>query len=80
MHSKIRLIFILAESLSGFYMHTENLSVSLPIPFAHFIEDYEALKLLQQKELEQYYREATSEIDPLFEITAADGLDDEMRD
>lgn len=37
----------------------------------------EALKLLQQKELEQQYREASKELDSAFDITASDGLDDE---
>lgn len=72
-------------------MHTEKLSISLPKRLTQFIDEYqsthtcksrseviqEALKLLQQKELEQYYREANAEIDPLFDATTADGLDNE---
>ncbi len=72
-------------------MHNEKLSISLPISLAHFINKYqvthacktrseviqEAVKLLQEKELQHYYREASHEVDPLFECTAADGLDDE---
>lgn len=72
-------------------MNNEKLSISLPKPLAHFINEYqtahacksrsqviyEALKLLQQKELEQCYQAASAEADPAFEITIADGLDDE---
>lgn len=72
-------------------MHTEKLSISLSGALAEFIDIYqathacksrseviqEALKLLQQRELEHYYREAANEIDSDFEITTSDGLDDE---
>lgn len=72
-------------------MRAEKLSISLSDSLSHFIEEYqamhacksrseviqEALKLLQQRELEQFYREASNEVDPLFEATTADGLDDE---
>lgn len=56
-----------------------------------FLEDYQqahelhsrsevikkALKVLQQLELEQQYKEASIEVDTAFDITASDGLDDE---
>ena len=72
-------------------MHTEKLSISLPPSLVHFVADYqaahacksrsevilEALKLLQRKELEQFYREASAETDPLYESTVSDGLEDE---
>jgi antitoxin ParD1/3/4 len=72
-------------------MYTEKLSISLSEPIVNFIRQYQtnhacksrseviqtALKLLQQKELEHCYREAAAEIDSSFEITTADGLDDE---
>ncbi len=72
-------------------MNTEKLSISLPLPLSNFITQYQtehecrskseviqkAIKLLQQKELEGFYRAADSEIDPGFEITSFDGLDDE---
>ncbi len=72
-------------------MHVEKLSVSLPTPFLHFVKEYQethacksqseviktALKLLRQKELEEAYFQANSEIDSAFDITSADGLDDE---
>ena len=74
-------------------MRTEKLSISLPPVLSHFVEEYQlahdcksrsevmqtALKLLQQKELEGLYRKASHEIDPLFDITANDGLEDETR-
>ena len=72
-------------------MHTEKLSVSLPRVLIRFVSEYqtthtrksrseviqEALKLLQQRELEYCYREASKEVDPAFEATSLDGLDDE---
>lgn len=72
-------------------MHAEKLSISLPHVLACFVDKYqsvhayksrseviqEALKLLQQKELEQYYRDANKEIDPLYENVVGDGLDHE---
>jgi antitoxin ParD1/3/4 len=36
----------------------------------------EALELLQSKELETAYREASQEIDPDWDVTVADGLSD----
>lgn len=72
-------------------MSTAKFSISLPVRVADFIDTYltvhacksrseviqEALKLLQQQELEYYYREASKEVDPAFEITTFDGLEDE---
>lgn len=72
-------------------MQTGKLSISLSPSLTQFLEEYQAahacksrseviqraLKLLQQDELAQCYREASSEVDPLFEITTSDGLDDE---
>lgn len=72
-------------------MNVEKLSVSLPSPLVCFIDEYQAahacksksevvqkaIKLLQQKELENFYRQAEGEIDPAWDITIADGLDDE---
>lgn len=74
-------------------MSTEKISISLSSPLVKFIETYKntyqcksrsqvietALQLLQQQELETAYREANREIDPDWEVTAADGLADEMR-
>lgn len=70
-------------------MHTQKISISLPKPLYDFIESYqdvyhcksrsevidEALRLLQQKQLEGFYREANKEIDKNFDITSFDGLD-----
>jgi hypothetical protein len=36
-----------------------------------------ALKQMRERELEAAYREASTEIDPAWEITVADGLSDE---
>lgn len=72
-------------------MNTEKLSISLPMPLSNFIVQYQtehecrskseviqkAIKLLQQKELEECYRAANNEIDSNFDITSFDGLDDE---
>ena len=72
-------------------MNVEKLSVSLPLALTHFIDEYQsahackskseviqvAIRLLRQKELEESYRQANKEIDPAFDITSADGLDDE---
>lgn len=75
----------------GAIMNTEKLSISLPIKLAHFVSEYQsmhackskseviqaAIRLLQKKELENFYRQAQQEVDPSFDITTADGLDDE---
>ena len=72
-------------------MHTEKLSISLPDVLFNFIDEYqqihdcksrsevvqEALKLLQQRELEHLYRAAAQETDPAFDNILNDGLDDE---
>lgn len=71
-------------------MHAQKLSISLPQQQCEFIENYqiehhyktrsevikEAIYLLQQTQLEAHYREANCEIEPAFDITAADGIDD----
>ena len=72
-------------------MQTEKLSVSLPSPLIQFVEQYknihqlqsrslvieEAIELLRQRDLEQAYQGANSEIDAAWEVTTADGLSDE---
>ena len=71
-------------------MHAQKLSISLPKQQCDFIENYqaehhyktrsevirEALYLLQQTHLEAHYREANKEIDEAFEVTIADGIDE----
>jgi antitoxin ParD1/3/4 len=71
-------------------MLVQKLSISLPQQQCEFIENYlvdhhlksrsevikEALYLLQQKQLETYYREANQEIDLAFENTSLDGLEE----
>lgn len=72
-------------------MSVEKLSVSLPTSIVRFLETYKsshqyksrsyvielALRLLQEKDLEDAYRQANEEIDVEWEVTAADGLSDE---
>jgi antitoxin ParD1/3/4 len=72
-------------------MLSEKISVSVSHDLVEFINSYrhthacknksqvvqKALKLLQQQELEQYYLAANAEIEPLYDITAADGLEHE---
>lgn len=72
-------------------MQSQKLSISLPPSLVQFIEHYraiaglqsrsmvivEALKLLQERELEQAYRDAAQEVDPAWEVTVKDGLTDE---
>ncbi len=72
-------------------MNTQKLSVSIPKQLYEFIEHYQAqhhyrsrsevindaLYLLQQVQLEACYKEANEEIDEAFDVTSADGLDDE---
>ncbi|MCL1463822.1 ribbon-helix-helix domain-containing protein [Argonema galeatum] len=72
-------------------MPIENLSISLPVYLVDFIEKYKtshqyqspsqvieaALKLLQNWELEEAYRQASEEIDSDWDITIGDGLTDE---
>ncbi|KTD25658.1 MULTISPECIES: type II toxin-antitoxin system ParD family antitoxin [Legionella] len=71
-------------------MLVQKLSISLPQQQCEFIESYltehhlksrsevikEALYLLQQKQLESYYREANQEMDVAFEKTSLDGLEE----
>ena len=71
-------------------MHAQKLSISLPKQQCEFIENYqaehhyktrsevirEALYLLQQTHLEVHYREANREINGAFEVTTADGIDE----
>lgn len=71
-------------------MLVQKLSISLPQQQCEFIENYltehhlksrsevikEALYLLQQKQLESYYREANQEMDVAFEKTSLDGLEE----
>lgn len=70
-------------------MQAQKLSISLPQEQCTFIDRYQAehhfktrsevikqaLYLLQQMQLESYYREANAEIDSDFDITAGDGID-----
>lgn len=71
-------------------MQAQKLSVSLPMSLVQFIENYKtahdyksrlviqsALELLQQRELETAYRQASQEVDPDWDVTVADGLSDE---
>jgi Arc/MetJ-type ribon-helix-helix transcriptional regulator len=72
-------------------MQIENLSISLPVSLVDFIENYKishqcqspsqvievALQLLRSQELEEAYRQASQEIDPIWDVTIADGLTDE---
>jgi hypothetical protein len=72
-------------------MQTETLTVALPSSWIEFIEHYKAthqvvseaqviemaLELLKHHELEAAYREASKEIDPAWEITITDGLENE---
>jgi metal-responsive CopG/Arc/MetJ family transcriptional regulator len=72
-------------------MYAEKLSISLPPTLLDFVETYrvargirsrsqvieEAIRVLRERELELAYREASAEVDPSWEGTVADGLDDE---
>lgn len=72
-------------------MLTQKLSISLPQQQYDFIEEYQnshhmktrseviqkALYLLQQTQLEACYRDASLEIDDDFDVTSADGLDED---
>ena len=72
-------------------MYAQKLSISLPQQLYDFIGSYQekhhcknrsevinqALQLLQQKQLENYYKEANKETNNSFEITTFDGLDNE---
>ena len=72
-------------------MQAEKISISLSQSLLEFIESYKiakgcnspsqvievALELLRNQELESAYRQASSEIDPTWDLTVADGLTDE---
>ena len=72
-------------------MQSQKLSIFLPSQFVRFVEHYkavkgcksrsqvieEALTLLQNRELEEAYREASQEVDPAWDVAIADGLADE---
>jgi antitoxin ParD1/3/4 len=72
-------------------MQSQKISVSLPLEIMTFIERYkefagyqshsqvisEALLLLQSRELEQVYRQASEEVDSAWEVRIRDGLNDE---
>jgi antitoxin ParD1/3/4 len=69
----------------------QKLSISIPQQQYDFIEKYQndhhfrnrsevikrALHLLQQIELETYYRAANAELNTVFDTTIGDGLEDE---
>jgi antitoxin ParD1/3/4 len=71
-------------------MQTEKISISLPSPLVQFVENYKitkgcksrsqvielALDLLRYQDLEQAYREASTEIDEDWELTTGEGLTD----
>ncbi len=72
-------------------MNVEKLSISLPAYLVQFIENYkldkkcksrsqvieEALELLRNQELEEAYRQASAEVDNIWDVTLTDGLADE---
>jgi antitoxin ParD1/3/4 len=72
-------------------MNSESFSITLPSSLLEFIEHYKvvyqyqsgeqvvekALELLQQQELEDAYRQASREVDSLWDSTVTDGLSDE---
>ncbi len=72
-------------------MHVQKVSISLSKQQCEFIERYQdehhlktrsevikkAIYLLQQKQLESYYRQANKEIDSAFDVTDADGIENE---
>jgi antitoxin ParD1/3/4 len=72
-------------------MYAEKVSISLPPTLLDFVEEYriargiksrsqvieDALYVLRERELELAYKAASAEVDPAWEATVADGLDDE---
>jgi len=70
--------------------YAEKLSISMPRTLLDFVERYRvengirsrsevierALLVLRERELETAYREASRDVDPAWETTVADGLDD----
>ena len=87
----LRLEFDYGFLLLNQIMQSQKFSISLPLEMVKFIEHYknetgcpsrsqvisEALHLLQLRELEQAYREASLETDQAWETTVGDGLSDE---
>lgn len=79
------------NTTNGATMHTQKLSISVPMQQYEFIEHYqkehhfksrsevisEALRLLQLTQLEACYKEANSEIDHDFDATISDGIDED---
>jgi antitoxin ParD1/3/4 len=71
-------------------MNVQKISVSLPQQQYEFVENYQvehhyktrsevikdALNLLQQVQLEQYYQEANQELDSDFDTTISDGIEE----
>lgn len=69
-------------------MSQQKLSVSVSEPIAQFVVRYQgahklktksevierALELLREQELEQAYAQASSEVDPAWDVTLNDGL------
>jgi antitoxin ParD1/3/4 len=72
-------------------MNSEPFSITLPSSLLEFVERYraayqyqssaqvveKALALLQEQELEDAYRQASKDVDPVWENTTSDGLFDE---
>lgn len=70
--------------------YAEKLSISMPRQLLDFVERYRvdhdirsrsevierALLVLRERELESAYRDASREVDPAWDATVADGLDD----
>lgn len=77
--------------LNPIRVYADKISISLPPVLLDFVEDYRvargiksrsqvidvALRLLRERELDAAYRDASAEIDPAWDATVADGLDDE---
>jgi antitoxin ParD1/3/4 len=83
------LLFVLPQ-VGVFEVNAEKVSISMPGELARFVEEYrkkhslnrsqvfeEAVKLLRDRELEAFYREANAEVDEDWDVTVADGLADE---
>ena len=72
-------------------MQAHKVTISIPTQLYEFVEIYQsehqfksrsevfqaALELLQQKQLEAYYAQANQEMNDDFDVTSADGLEDE---
>lgn len=86
-----RIIHPTRNPTSGTTVAAEKVSISLPPALLDFVEEYRvtrgiksrsevierALFILRERELDSAYREASAEVDPAWESTVADGLDDE---